>query len=106
VVRLNNPPTDTHGRFLGYLDANGKDLNLALLEGGRVIVYTEFPFDREMLYLRAEAQARAAGRGLWRRVGFATLAQGLRKQWLAERTKRGQPAPDDELLTNVEPPQP
>ena len=101
TVRLGSPSEDEHGRYLGFLDAGGRDLNLSLLDGGRVVVYTEFPFDRESLYLKAESDARAAKRGLWRRTDLVQTITGLRRQWADERAKRGGPPADDLLLASI-----
>jgi endonuclease YncB( thermonuclease family) len=97
-VRLATPPLDEHGRYLGALDAAGRDLSLSLLEGGRLVVYTEFPFDQESLYLKAEAEARGGRRGVWRRGDLSTTIKGLRRQWAEERAKRGAVAADDPVL--------
>ena len=108
VVRLHlsSPPEDGHGRYLGFLDASGTDLSLSLLEGGRVVVYTEFPFDRESLYLGAERGARAGKRGLWRHTDLSGTIKGLRKQWAEERAKRSAPPADDPLLAPEPAPEP
>ncbi|MBI5510558.1 MAG: thermonuclease family protein [Deltaproteobacteria bacterium] len=98
TLHLATPPEDAHGRYLGSLDVGGRDLGLSLLEGGRVIAYTEFPFDRESLYLRAESAARAGKRGIWRKDTLVATARGLRKQWSEARSQGGAAAADDELL--------
>ena len=98
TLHLSTPPEDTHGRYLGFLDAGNRDLSLSLLEAGRVIVYTEFPFDRESLYLKSESDARTAKRGLWRRSDLFTTVKGLRTEWNRERIRRGEQPADDPLL--------
>lgn len=60
---------DRYGRLLGQVWVNGKDINLALLEGGWAWHYIAYaseqsPTDRKR-YAEAEQDARAARRGLW-----------------------------------------
>ncbi len=59
--------TDRFGRDLLYLwDAQGRSINLSLVDGGfaRAVLYA--PNDRYITVLRAaEAEAKTAGRGLW-----------------------------------------
>jgi micrococcal nuclease len=57
---------DRHGRTLAYVTlADGRMLNRELLHAGWAIVYQRFDFRYKDDFLRAEAAARSAGRGLW-----------------------------------------
>ncbi|SFR41690.1 lamin tail domain-containing protein [Halogeometricum limi] len=53
-----------YGRLLAYVSVDGRSFNLALLESGHARVYDSTFTERER-YRAAEADARAAGRGLW-----------------------------------------
>jgi endonuclease YncB( thermonuclease family) len=98
TVIFGRPVKDVHGRYLAYVSAEGKDINRAMLEAGSVCVYTEFAFDREPGYLKAESEARAERKGLWATDASLELITALRKQWSGFRSDRGEPAPHDELL--------
>lgn len=57
---------DRYGRLLAYVElANGTDLNRRLVQSGNARVY-DSTFSRSDRYYAAEAEAREAGRGLWR----------------------------------------
>ncbi|HET8976179.1 MAG TPA: thermonuclease family protein, partial [Solirubrobacterales bacterium] len=63
---------DRYGRLLAYARrAGGLWLQLAILRAGwaRVYVYDNDPFRRVKSFRRAEARARAAGRGAWSLCG-------------------------------------
>jgi endonuclease YncB( thermonuclease family) len=62
--------TDQYGRLVGKILLDGKDINLEQVKAGLAWHYKEYqreqsPEDRE-LYARAEDEAHAARRGLWR----------------------------------------
>jgi endonuclease YncB( thermonuclease family) len=97
-LTLDHTPKDPSGRYLGYLDLGGTDINKRLVETGWAVVYTEFPFDREQAYLVAESSARSAGRNVWALRPAADLVRGLRRQWLTVRHGDGKPALADALL--------
>jgi micrococcal nuclease len=57
---------DVYGRWLArVLLEDGSDLNRELLSQGLARVYPRSDFSLKEDYLKAEAEARAAGRGLW-----------------------------------------
>lgn len=57
---------DIYDRLLAYVRTPaGEDLNALLLENGLARVYTAADFARKAEYLQIEAQAQAAGVGLW-----------------------------------------
>lgn len=61
---------DRYGRTLAYVWLAGHDgrefmVNLRLIEAGYASAYTSFPFRYMDAFLRAQRQAREAGRGLW-----------------------------------------
>lgn len=85
-LMLGTPPRDAHGRTLATLFVDDVDVGLELVRAGRVIVYTPFPFPMIGEYLRAQAEAEAARRGLWAEQIVADRARALIAQW-----KRGTP---------------
>lgn len=57
---------DRYGRTLAYVTlSDGRMLNRELLKEGLALVYRRFEFQRKDDFLRDEAAARSAGRGLW-----------------------------------------
>jgi endonuclease YncB( thermonuclease family) len=96
-VTLGKTSKDPHGRYLAYVGHDGHQLNRDLIAEGFVLVYTEYPFAREKDYLAAEAEARAAKKGIWAdSVALKTLV-GLRKLWREARAG----AVDDPLLVGA-----
>lgn len=68
-VTVGYDKTDQYGRLVGKVLLDGKDINLEQVKAGMAWHYKDYdreqtPEDRE-LYARAEAEARAARRGLW-----------------------------------------
>ncbi|WP_276273078.1 lamin tail domain-containing protein [Haloarcula litorea] len=64
-----DPNTDRRGyydRLLAYVLVDGQLFNHRLVATGHARVYTESDFSRKERFLRAETDARAARRGLWR----------------------------------------
>lgn len=60
--------TDHYGRTLAYVTlADGRMLNRELLREGLACVYRRFDFRLKDDFLRMEAAAQGAGRGLWAR---------------------------------------
>ncbi len=56
---------DRYGRTLAYVFVADVDLNAALLRSGYARAESRFPHRRLDEFLALEAEARAAGRGLW-----------------------------------------
>ena len=68
-VSVRYQKVDQYGRLVGKISLDGKDINLEQIKAGMAWHYKFYedeqtPEDRE-LYARAEAEARAARRGLW-----------------------------------------
>jgi len=68
-VSVSYQKVDQYGRLVGKISLDGKDINLEQVKAGMAWHYKFYedeqtPEDRE-LYARAEAEARAARRGLW-----------------------------------------
>lgn len=68
-VRLEFGPErrDAYGRTLAYVHAGESHLNAELLRHGLARAYRRFPHPRLEEFLRLEAEARAARRGIWSR---------------------------------------
>ena len=64
-----NPSHETwgkYGRLLVYLKLpDGRDYGMVVVREGLARAYTKYPFSRSAEYVRAEQEAREAGRGLW-----------------------------------------
>jgi micrococcal nuclease len=63
-------PTDRYGRVLAYVqvpdgEEAGEDLNLLMLREGLAAAYRAADHPRRAGYLKAEAEARGARRGMW-----------------------------------------
>jgi micrococcal nuclease len=58
---------DRYGRVLAYVYVDGKLLNEEIIRAGFSRAETQYKFDRAMAlrFLRAEDEARKAGRGIW-----------------------------------------
>lgn len=57
---------DKYGRALRYVENDGVDVGLQLLEAGFAYEYTySKPYDRQLVYKEAQHQAEIAGQGLW-----------------------------------------
>lgn len=97
-------PKDQHGRYLGYLTVDDLDVGETLVTNGLSMVYTEYPFEREELYLKAEAFARDAKKNLWERDEPRALVKGLREQWRRFRSERGMPLIPDPILADAQAP--
>jgi len=54
---------DRYDRLVGRIFVDGRDVNAALVTAGAAWVYRQYSEDPQLLAL--EAEARAAGRGLW-----------------------------------------
>lgn len=80
---------DSSGRVLAYLDAEGQDVALPLLERGHLVTYTRYPFTREAVYQGAEAEARTKRAGLWGNSKAAERVKGWKVTWQAAREAEG-----------------
>ena len=68
---------DAYGRLLAFVRTDdGKIFNVALVRDGYAYAFLKFPFDEGLRKeLRAaEAEAREAGRGLWRKEPYPVIA--------------------------------
>ena len=63
TVQVEVRDIDRYGRTVGRVLVNGTDVNAALVASGAAWVYRQYSSDPELL--RLEAEAKAAGRGLW-----------------------------------------
>lgn len=63
VVEVVGTQRDRYGRVLGDVRHDGRSINLELIRRGMAWAYVEF--DPPAEYVAAEAEARAARRGLW-----------------------------------------
>jgi endonuclease YncB( thermonuclease family) len=61
TLRCRRADTDRYGRTIGVCEAGGRDVNAALVAGGWAVAYRRYSED----YVRDEAQARTARRGVW-----------------------------------------
>lgn len=69
-VRLESDPTnqdrDKYQRLLRYVYLDdGTDVNAKMISDGYAFAYIQFPFERRDEFVRLQAEARAAKRGLW-----------------------------------------
>ena len=68
-VRVLGSKLDRYGRYGGSVFIDGTDANLEQLHSGMAWFYrdyaTDVPADKRPIYAQAEAEARAANRGLW-----------------------------------------
>lgn len=68
TLTFDRDKVDHYGRTLAYVTlSDGRMLNRELLKEGLAFVYRRFEFQLKDDFLRAEAEARGAGRGLWTR---------------------------------------
>jgi micrococcal nuclease len=71
TVRLtrDRETTDAFGRLLAYVWTDGTMFNGTLLREGYAKAYLKYPFDASLMraFREAEAEARLAGKGLWRK---------------------------------------
>ena len=63
AVQVEVRDIDRYGRTVGRVLVNGTDVNAALVASGAAWVYRQYSSDPDLL--RLEAEAKAAGRGLW-----------------------------------------
>lgn len=80
-VLLHSPPKDRFGRSIATLFVDDRDLGLALIGEGLVLVYSVYPFPSLPIYLREQEAARAARKGLWANTEVAARADALIRDW-------------------------
>jgi micrococcal nuclease len=68
------PTRDYYGRLVAYVYLNGTLVNRELLEAGHARVYP-VDFEKKESFERAEAEARAANRGVWN-ISNGTVSDG------------------------------
>ncbi|OGL81173.1 hypothetical protein A3B21_02695 [Candidatus Uhrbacteria bacterium RIFCSPLOWO2_01_FULL_47_24] len=56
---------DKYARLLRYVALGNEDINLKMVKDGYAYAYTTYPFDKKASYVAAQANAKAALRGLW-----------------------------------------
>ena len=86
VVRVEGDARDQHGRLLGTLRIDDRDLNREMVADGWAWAFTGFVDDDDLL--AAEAAARQARRGRW--ADAHPVAPG---QWRQQHPSHGQPRP-------------
>ena len=70
---------DKYDRTLAYVTLpDGRMLNAELIRTGYAFAYLKFPFKRKNQFVALEAEAKKAGRGVWRDGGLAEV------RWLKE----------------------
>jgi endonuclease YncB( thermonuclease family) len=83
VATVHGQTRDRYGRTVGRVYVDGRDVNAELVRAGHAWVYRKYTTDRSLYAL--EAEAKAAGRGLWAlpeaqrcRLGNGVTAAGSR----------------------------
>jgi endonuclease YncB( thermonuclease family) len=85
-VRVRVEDTDRYGRSVGRVYAGAVDVNLTMVEQGGAWAYPQYVRDRA--FVRAEARARQAKRGLWSMPERETVAP-----WEFRRTRSARARP-------------
>lgn len=73
IVRVSGDSRDQHGRLLGTLHVDDRDLNREMVAEGWAWAFTGFADDHDLITV--ESAARRAGRGLWADPGPMAPAQ-------------------------------
>lgn len=95
---LEREQPDKRGRYLGFIEVDGKDFNQRLIEEGQAVIYTEYPFSREAAYFKAEAAPRKSRRGMWSGKHSYKRLKALRNTWASVRRNTfGSPVKDPVL---------
>ncbi len=84
-IILERQEPDPRGRYLGFIEEQGRDFNQRLIETGNAVLYTEFPFSREPAYAKADAEARKWVRGMWGGAASRKRLEALRRTWASVR---------------------
>lgn len=88
TVTVRSSGQDRYGRTLGRVQADGADVNAALVRDGAAWAYRQYLTDRRILTL--ESDARSAGRGLWSLPAAQTTPPW---EWRAAQRGPSRPAP-------------
>jgi micrococcal nuclease len=84
VADPTNQNRDRYGRLLRYVYLpDGRLLDEDLVANGYGFAYTLFPFQKKAEFVQAEAQAKAAGKGLWGNCSV-TISDGRKQTNAAE----------------------
>lgn len=97
-ITFDTPIKDDRGRYLAYVEHNGQDINLHMVQQGFVLVYAKFAFARERAYLKAAEQAAKESKNLWANPRLVNLARERQRVWAGERKKREGSLPDYYVL--------
>jgi endonuclease YncB( thermonuclease family) len=81
VARVHPTAQDPHGRTLASVWVADKDVGLALVRQGLVLVYVQYPFERLDEYLTEMEAARSERHGLWADAAVAERADMLLRGW-------------------------
>lgn len=78
---------DSRNRVLAYVEKNGKDIGLQMVQKGLSLVFTRYPFSRMTSYLSVEKVAIRNKTGLWGITAVAKRSKDLKKVWAKELEK-------------------
>ena len=84
AVQVDVRDIDRYGRTVGRVSVNGTDVNATLVAAGAAWVYRQYSKDPQLLAL--EAEAKAAGRGLW---GLPEAQRTPPWEWRREKRQGG-----------------
>ena len=56
---------DRYGRWLRYVYLGDQNINLTMIQEGYAYAYITYPFSKKDSFVKAQEEARIAGRGLW-----------------------------------------
>lgn len=99
AVTIRKTGTDKYDRTLGFVDVDGTDVNLKLVEDGWAWHYTKYNCQEK--FAKAEVAARTAKRGLWSQDNPMAPwdFRALKKLTITPSTTGGTPATTDALPT-------
>lgn len=95
---LERKEPDRRGRYLGFIELGGEDINRKMIRVGHAVLYTEFPFSREVEYTTADTDARKSVRGMWGGTASIKRLGALRRTWAAVRRSKFDSSVNDPLL--------
>lgn len=76
-VRLVQVDTDEYGRLVCQVRVGGRSLSRALLRGGYAFAYSWRASSTDHNHVELMTEARTRGKGLWRRMAFASDVAGV-----------------------------